>query len=106
MDFDELLNKYLLLKEENQMLKKTIERLKSEHDSGLEASKNNSLLIEEQPVDINILSEISDKEAKEIVNKYSSATEKIELYISLFRGREDIYAKRWENKKLQSSGYS
>jgi hypothetical protein len=52
MDFDELLNKYLLLKEENQMLRKTIERLKSEHGSGLEASKNNSLLIEEQPVDI------------------------------------------------------
>lgn len=106
MDFDELLNKYLLLKEENQMLRKTIERLKSEHGSGLEASKNNSLLIEEQPVDINILSEISDKESKEIVNKYSSAIEKIELYMSLFRGREDIYAKRWENKKLQSSGYS
>lgn len=31
MDFDELLNKYLLLQEENQMLRKTIERLKSEH---------------------------------------------------------------------------
>jgi hypothetical protein len=48
----------------------------------------------------------SDKGAKEIVNKYSSTTEKIELYMSLFRGREDIYAKRWENKKLQTSGYS
>ena len=106
MDFDELLIKYLLLKEENQMLRKTIERLKSEHDKGLEECNDNSLLIEKQPVDITIQSEISDKGAKEIVNKYSSAIEKIELYMSLFRGREDIYAKRWENKKLQSSGYS
>lgn len=106
MNFEELLNKYLLLKEENQMLRKTIERLKSEHCSGLEASDNNSLLVEKQPVDFTIQSEIPDKGAKEIVNKYSSANEKIELYMSLFRGREDIYAKRWENKKLQSSGYS
>ena len=26
--------------------------------------------------------------------------------MSLFKGREDVYAKRWENKKQQTSGYS
>ena len=106
MDFDELLNKYLLLKEENQILRKTIEGLMSMHDVGLEASNNNLLHIEQQSVDIPIRSEIHGKQAKEIVIKYSSTFEKIKLYMSLFRGREDVYAKRWENKKLQSSGYS
>jgi len=30
--------------------------------------------------------------------------EKAELFLSLFRGREDVYAKRWENIKTGRSG--
>ncbi len=37
--------------------------------------------------------------------KYNSPGEKIALFQSLFRGRPDVYANRWENKKGRS-GYS
>jgi hypothetical protein len=36
----------------------------------------------------------------------SDPKDKIQLYMSLFRGRDDVYAKRWENKKKGTDGYS
>ena len=41
-----------------------------------------------------------------IVNNLSSPEVKIALFRSLFRGREEVYPKRWENKSKGSSGYS
>ncbi len=35
-----------------------------------------------------------------------SAEEKIAIFRSLFRGREDVYPKRWDNRKTGRSGYS
>ncbi len=106
MDFDELLNKYLLLEEENQMLRKTIAWLKSEHNKGLLEINDNSLQIEQQSFNINEEPVVRNIDGLITINKYSSSAEKIELFMSLFKGREDVYAKRWENKKLQTSGYS
>ena len=40
-----------------------------------------------------------------IVSKLSSLEEKIRLYKSLFKGRTDVYALRWESK-TGSSGYT
>ncbi len=40
------------------------------------------------------------------VNKNSSLDEKIVLYMSLFHGRDDVYAYRWENQKTGKTGYS
>ncbi len=39
------------------------------------------------------------------INQYSYPEEKIRLYLSLFKGREEVYAKRWQNKK-GGSGYA
>lgn len=39
------------------------------------------------------------------VNKYSSPDEKIELFLSLFQGRTDVFAKRCYSKKYGSSYY-
>jgi hypothetical protein len=39
-------------------------------------------------------------------NGGSSSIEKVQLYRSLFRGREDVYAKLWQNKNTLKSGYS
>lgn len=39
------------------------------------------------------------------VTKSSSPQEKIELFMSLFRGRTDLYAKRWYSDKSGKSGY-
>jgi superfamily II DNA or RNA helicase len=40
------------------------------------------------------------------INKNSPAEEKIALFMSLFRGREDAYAKRWYSTTKKTSGYS
>ncbi|OGT48130.1 MAG: restriction endonuclease subunit R [Gammaproteobacteria bacterium RIFCSPHIGHO2_12_FULL_41_15] len=41
-----------------------------------------------------------------MVTHHSSIIDKITLFRSLFRGREDIYPRRFENLKTQKSGYS
>jgi len=40
------------------------------------------------------------------VNNESSLSEKIRLFRSLFRGREDVFAKLWENKRSGRVGYA
>ena len=40
-----------------------------------------------------------------LVTNQSPSEEKIKLFRSLFRGREDIYAKRWHSEKSGKSGY-
>lgn len=40
------------------------------------------------------------------VTKYSSPDEKIALFRSLFRGREDVYAQRYQNTNTGKSGYT
>ena len=41
-----------------------------------------------------------------IITKQSSPNEKIALFMSLFRGRNDVFALRFENEKTTLSGYS
>jgi len=41
-----------------------------------------------------------------VVNRNSTAQEKINLYTSLFVGRKDVFALRWYNAKSNKSGYS
>ncbi|MDR6554696.1 TOTE conflict system archaeo-eukaryotic primase domain-containing protein [Paenibacillus qinlingensis] len=43
--------------------------------------------------------------AKGFIHNYSTPSEKIALFRSLFRGREDVYPNRWESK-AGKSGYS
>lgn len=40
------------------------------------------------------------------VTSTSPAAEKIALFKSLFRGREDVFPRRWENPKTGKSGYA
>lgn len=39
------------------------------------------------------------------INNHSSPEDKIKLFMSLFKGRDDVYAKRWQGKEGKS-GYS
>ncbi|MDR0453755.1 MAG: DEAD/DEAH box helicase family protein [Deferribacteraceae bacterium] len=41
-----------------------------------------------------------------IITNYSTNDEKIDLFLSLFQGRKDVYARRWENSNRKKSGYS
>ena len=50
----------------------------------------------------------SDKEFNNqtaVINKHSTVNEKIDLYMSLFIGRDDVYAKRWYSVQSEKSGY-
>jgi len=40
------------------------------------------------------------------IHKYSSPNEKIQLFRSLFRGREDVFARRWYSVQKEKGGYS
>ncbi|MBN1522592.1 MAG: DEAD/DEAH box helicase, partial [Candidatus Aureabacteria bacterium] len=87
MDIKNLHEKYQALLEENRNLKAEIVRLKSQ------------LGIFEQQTDI------FNESCAETVNNQSGNQDKIALFSSLFRGRNDVYAKRWQNKAGRS-GYS
>src|ERR1700716_3426022 len=41
-----------------------------------------------------------------LVHQFSSSDEKIALFRSLFRGREDVYPRRFESRKTGNSGYA
>ena len=40
------------------------------------------------------------------IKKEPNSVDKMQLYRSLFRGREDIYARFWQSQKTLKSGYS
>lgn len=82
ISYKELLEKYNLLLEDNRDLKREIAILTGQ-------------------------SKITEKNDEKIVsvNKFSSPQEKIKLYRSLFRGREDVFARRWYSIKSEQSGY-
>ena len=86
MTFDELLVKYKELSAENIMLKAENAKLRAQ--LGLCTPEKETETID-----------------KSKINKYSSSEEKIQLFMSLFIGREDVYAKRWYSTKTEKSGY-
>lgn len=50
--------------------------------------------------------QIANKVSQSVsINKYSSVTDKINLYHSLFRGQQDVFARRFESAKTGKSGY-
>lgn len=85
MKYEVLYQKFLELLKENYELKETNKNLTQE----IELLKSNSKL-----------RKIDSKESMHILGQ-----EKIKIFSELFLGREDVYAKRWENK-LGKSGYS
>lgn len=94
MNYEELYNKYLILEAENKRLKEELEQLKVK-------------LISETPenyrTETNLQSKVDLFERTEsMIDQSSSNKDKIELFLSLFRGRTDVCAKRWKNKP----GYS
>jgi superfamily II DNA or RNA helicase/HKD family nuclease len=91
MDYAELLAKYQALLIENNHLKAENEKLKAQGIFGQQTF---------------IVNEIAENELiTSNINQNSSPTEKIKLFMALFKGRDDVYAKRWENKKKGTAGY-
>ncbi len=108
MDFKELLEKYQALLTENDCLRDEIKRLNVE--LGVEELPVNP---DDSPADHSEPKVLENEFLQEeilnpsiTINKKSDSLEKIKLFISLFRGRDDVYAKRWENTKKGTAGYS
>ena len=84
-----LLLSYNKLKEENELLKAEVVELrkllgKSDHSEG---------------------EHLKSSDETSAINKYSSSIEKIDLFRSLFKGREDVFARRWQSASTGKSGY-
>ena len=88
MSYDELLQKYKLLEQENKMLKAQIAELQKETNDPVKIPAETT-------------SDFTDSH----VTMQSTPKEKIKLFRSFFRGREDVYARRWYSTTTQKSGY-
>ncbi len=104
MDYRELLRKYTVLLVEVKRLTKENSRLKAQ------LARAGSKPSGKTPEEIkNVGKRTCDKSItqnfKSIVDNTSDSCAKIDLFMSLFKGRSDVYAKRWENKNKGTSGY-
>ncbi len=105
MNFNELLILYQTLLAENRQLKEKIKQLESFAENEAGNSGDDKKAIKKSNKPDNAGGHYQELETKRIT-RHSSPTQKIELFASLFRGREDVFATRWENNKKGISGYS
>jgi len=83
LTYEELFEAYLRLQKENIALKSELNLLKG--------------------IDKEVVSEMSATKVQPAV--HLSLEEKVTLFRSLFRGREDVFARRWYSKSTGKSGY-
>ena len=94
------------LRAENQRLNKDFARYRAKYGELSEPDKGGEIepqSAEAVKFDENKISAQSSDSA--IVTNQSPSEEKIKLFRFLYRGREDIYAKRWYSEKSGKSGY-
>jgi hypothetical protein len=110
--YNNLKKKYDVLLEENEYLKAKIRKLESQQDlisicheiSPIQDTlfqQKSELVSDQKPAGISAIDIRCDDKS---VNQYSPTDEKVSLFMSLFKGRNDVYAKKWQNKK-GFSGY-
>ncbi len=106
MNYDELLEKYKSLLSENSNLKKEIENLKTQLCLKAPGANSNAPSLDEFKPEKDEKKKVTWQELPSNIDNMSEPHEKINLFMSLFKGRDDVYAKRWENHKKGTSGYS
>ncbi len=104
MKFKELVEKYNALLKEAEHLRKENSILKEK----LGEDQAGPSLIKDEFSKKQITSDVktSNNPAHLKINKKSDPASKIKLFMSLFKGRNDVYATRWKNKKKAISGYA
>lgn len=115
MNFKELLEKHQALLIENCSLKEEIQNLNAMLDASEHRVLSDKIYdhISENSSNPtpNLFSGLFEQEShvqtfQSDINSSSDPKEKIKLFMSLFKGRDNVYAKRWENKKKGTAGYS
>ena len=113
MDFKALKEKYQQLLLENNRLREEIKRLRTQlgmdaihEDPQGSVSKVSEFIAVPEPELFERRIETKPSAPSEAIDKLSDASAKIRLFQSLFKGRDDVYAKRWENKAKGTAGYS
>lgn len=101
LDYSKLLVAYEALQTENLILKGEVETLLRQLGIISEKKPFESQI----PVTEEIHREADISEEMALVHRHSPSEKKIALFMSLFRGRDDVYAKRWESQKTGKSGY-
>jgi len=91
-DYNQLLSAYNALLDENHRLKEEI----------LELKRRGGVVVESPRT---LLSDIVLPANTIVVNQKSGTNEKVTLFMSLFRGRDDVFARRWYSPKSDKSGY-
>ncbi len=98
MEYEELLEKYQALLNENSNLRKEIKSLRANQIAAeqrvirdrISEAKSSFRILKQEPSENNVISNI---------NSYSDPLIKIKLFMSLFKGRNNVYATRVVNKK-------
>jgi superfamily II DNA or RNA helicase len=105
MNYQELHGKYTALLEEVKRLKTENSRLRAQLK--LKASEPPKKIPEVlKNIDKTPRSENKNHYNNSLVDNTSDSNAKIHLFMSLFKGRRDVHAKRWENKNKGTSGYA
>ena len=105
ISFNELFEKYQGLVIENSTLKEEIRFLKAQ--LGIVGARIATDEISEDGSKPEIIAQQTGAEVLSPgISKNADEKEKIRLFMSLFKGRDDVYARRWENNKKGTSGYS
>jgi hypothetical protein len=105
MKYQELLEKYNILLEEVSQLRNENKQLKANLGLREFQSFPNTPPVVQQEKGISADEPNAENQCID-VNNSSDSFSKIRLFMSLFKGREDVYAKRWENKSKGKSGYA
>ena len=101
---DELQKKYNLLAAQNEILRKENAELRSllcAH--GIEYKPRPTNIIEYKPRPSNVIDSIYSPISLPVIK--FSLDERVALFMSLFKGRKDVFARRWFSKSTEKAGY-
>jgi hypothetical protein len=96
MEYEKLYEKYKKLLGEVNRLTEENSQLKAQ--LGLTKSETPQVYASSIKSEVNYRDDDSIRDYFSDVNNTSDSLTKIRLFMSLFKGRDDVYAKRWENK--------